>query len=80
MTIGVEDYFQIEGFASTVDRSEWELLPHPVERNTNRLLDILAIGAEALRHDVIPGVAEVAARLVALRVSGPAAVQADDAE
>src|SRR6266566_1979986 len=45
-----------------------------------RLLDIFAIGAEALRHDVVARVAEVAARLVALRVGGPAAVQADDAE
>jgi hypothetical protein len=42
MTIDVEDYFQVEAFASTVDRSEWDLLPHRVERNTNRLLDILA--------------------------------------
>src|SRR5712692_10277852 len=45
-----------------------------------RLFDIFAVGAEALGHDVVARVAEVAARLVALRVRGPAAVEADDAE
>ena len=34
MTIDVEDYFQVEAFASAVDRSECELLPHLLERNT----------------------------------------------
>lgn len=42
MTIDVEDYFQVEAFASTIERSSWESLPRRVERNTERLLDILA--------------------------------------
>jgi hypothetical protein len=42
MTIDVEDYFQVEAFASTIDRSDWESLPRRVERNTERLLRILA--------------------------------------
>src|SRR6202035_4782494 len=42
MTIDVEDYFQVEAFASTIDRSDWESLPRRVERNTERLLQILA--------------------------------------
>lgn len=42
MTIDVEDYFQVEAFASTIDRTSWERLPRRVERNTERLLDILA--------------------------------------
>jgi polysaccharide deacetylase family protein (PEP-CTERM system associated) len=42
MTIDVEDYFQVEAFASTIDRSGWERFPRRVERNTERLLDILA--------------------------------------
>ena len=41
MTIDVEDYFQVEAFASTIDRNHWEQLPHRVERNTDRLLGIL---------------------------------------
>ena len=45
MTIDVEDYFQVEAFASTISRSEWERLPRRVERNTERLLDILAESA-----------------------------------
>jgi polysaccharide deacetylase family protein (PEP-CTERM system associated) len=42
MTIDVEDYFQVEAFAATIDRNAWEGLPRRVERNTERLLDILA--------------------------------------
>lgn len=42
MTIDVEDYFQVEAFASTVDRKDWDRLPSRIERNTHRLLDILA--------------------------------------
>jgi polysaccharide deacetylase family protein (PEP-CTERM system associated) len=42
MTIDVEDYFQVEAFASTIDRGDWESLPRRVERNTERLLQILA--------------------------------------
>ena len=42
MTIDVEDYFQVEAFASTIDRKDWDRLPSRVERNTHRLLDILA--------------------------------------
>jgi len=41
MTIDVEDYFQVEAFASTIQRSDWESLPRRVERNTERLLQIL---------------------------------------
>ncbi len=42
LTIDVEDYFQVEAFASVIDRDAWESLPRRVERNTERLLDILA--------------------------------------
>jgi polysaccharide deacetylase family protein (PEP-CTERM system associated) len=41
MTVDVEDYYQVEAFASTIDRAEWDVLPSRVERNTQRLLDIL---------------------------------------
>jgi polysaccharide deacetylase family protein (PEP-CTERM system associated) len=41
-TIDVEDYFQVEAFASTIDRKDWDRLPPRVERNTHRLLDVLA--------------------------------------
>lgn len=41
MTIDVEDYFQVEAFATTIDRKDWDHLPGRVERNTGLLLDIL---------------------------------------
>ena len=40
MTVDVEDYFQVEAFASTIERKDWDYLPRRVERNTLRLLDI----------------------------------------
>jgi polysaccharide deacetylase family protein (PEP-CTERM system associated) len=42
MTIDVEDYYQVEAFASTIDRKDWDRLPPRVEENTHHLLDILA--------------------------------------
>ena len=42
-----------------------------------RLLDVFAIAAQALRHFVVARVAEVASGFFFLRISGPAAVQAD---
>jgi len=42
MTIDVEDYFQVEAFASTIDRRDWDRLPQRVEHNIHRLLDLLA--------------------------------------
>src|SRR5215472_3458400 len=48
MTIDVEDYFHVEAFASTIDRKDWDRLPQRIERNTERILDILAAsGAQA---------------------------------
>lgn len=40
MTVDVEDYFQVSAFESTIDRKQWEVLPHRVEQNTNRILDL----------------------------------------
>ena len=42
MTIDVEDYFQVQAFADVISRDAWETLPRRVERNTGRLLDLLA--------------------------------------
>jgi polysaccharide deacetylase family protein (PEP-CTERM system associated) len=58
MTIDVEDYFQVEAFASTVNRSEWERLPRRVERNTERLLDILAEAGVKATFFVLGWIAE----------------------
>ena len=57
LTVDVEDYFQVEAFASTIDRKDWDRLPARVERNTHRLLDILAEAAVPATFFVLGGVA-----------------------
>jgi len=42
MSVDVEDYFQVEAFASTIPRSRWPLFPSRVKRNTLRTLDLFA--------------------------------------
>lgn len=42
MTIDVEDYFQVSAFAPYIDRAEWTSRECRVERNVNRILDMLA--------------------------------------
>ncbi|HMD65303.1 MAG TPA: XrtA system polysaccharide deacetylase [Stellaceae bacterium] len=58
MTIDVEDYFHVEAFASTIDRSDWEALPRRVERNTERLLEILAESGVKATFFILGWVAE----------------------
>ena len=58
MTIDVEDYFQVEAFASTIQRSDWESLPRRVERNTERLLQILGDSGIEATFFVLGWVAE----------------------
>lgn len=40
LTVDVEDYYQVEAFSGTVDRSEWATYPSRVEANTGRILDL----------------------------------------
>jgi polysaccharide deacetylase family protein (PEP-CTERM system associated) len=40
MSVDVEDYFQVQAFAKTIDRADWDSLPCRVERNVDRLLEI----------------------------------------
>jgi polysaccharide deacetylase family protein (PEP-CTERM system associated) len=42
LTVDIEDYFQVEAFASSIDRAHWDSLPHRVDGNVNRLLDAFA--------------------------------------
>lgn len=42
LTIDVEDYFQVSAFAPHIARSEWNTLECRVERNINRILEMLA--------------------------------------
>ena len=42
LTVDVEDYFQVQALAGTIDRAAWENWPRRVEANTTRLLDMFA--------------------------------------
>ena len=41
LTIDVEDYFQVSAFAPYIDRSSWDSQTHRIERNIDKLLEIL---------------------------------------
>lgn len=42
MTVDVEDYFQVSALEPYIDKGQWDNLPHRVERNTQRILDLFA--------------------------------------
>jgi len=42
LTVDVEDYFQVSAFEPHIDREHWERMPCRVERNVERLLELLA--------------------------------------
>ena len=42
LTVDVEDYFQVQAFAGQIGEGDWDGLPHRVERNTNKVMDIFA--------------------------------------
>jgi polysaccharide deacetylase family protein (PEP-CTERM system associated) len=42
LTIDVEDYFQVSAFANRIARDDWDTLPCRVERNVDRILQLLA--------------------------------------
>ena len=41
LTIDVEDYFQVSAFEGTIARSQWDSLPCRIERNVERILELL---------------------------------------
>lgn len=42
MSVDVEDWFQVQAFAGTIDRRSWDLLPRRVAENTDRVLELFA--------------------------------------
>ena len=42
LTIDVEDYFQVSAFAAHIPRASWDSMPCRVERNIDRILQLLA--------------------------------------
>src|SRR4029453_15251742 len=42
LTVDIEEYFHPNAMDGVVDPSQWDHLPHRVEANTHRMLDLLA--------------------------------------
>ncbi len=42
MTVDVEDSFQVSAFEPHISKQQWDVLPHRVAANTNRILDLFA--------------------------------------
>jgi len=40
MTVDVEDYFQVSAFEPYIAKAQWDTLPHRVEVNTHKILDL----------------------------------------
>jgi polysaccharide deacetylase family protein (PEP-CTERM system associated) len=48
LTVDVEDYFQVSALAPHIARADWERIPCRIERNVDRILELLAaVGAQA---------------------------------
>ena len=70
MTIDVEDYFQVSAFAPYIARSEWGQRECRVERNVDRLLEILAAHETKATFFTLGWIAERYPELVRRIVSG----------
>jgi polysaccharide deacetylase family protein (PEP-CTERM system associated) len=64
LTIDVEDYFHVAAFASQIDPTTWDSYPLRVERNTNRILDLLGERGVQATFFVLGWVAERCPNLV----------------
>jgi polysaccharide deacetylase family protein (PEP-CTERM system associated) len=42
MSVDVEDWFHVSAFERYVPRADWDRLPHRIERNVDRILDLFA--------------------------------------
>lgn len=58
LTIDVEDYYQVSAFESVVRREEWDRYESRVERNTRKLLALLAAASAKATFFVLGWVAE----------------------
>ena len=58
MTVDVEDFFQVQAFASCIDRGEWEGLPRRVEMNTEKVLGLFSEAQVSATFFVLGWVAE----------------------
>ncbi len=64
ISVDVEDYFHVEAFSSVIQRAEWSGYESRVERNTNRILDLLDDCQVTATFFILGWVAEHYPRLV----------------
>jgi polysaccharide deacetylase family protein (PEP-CTERM system associated) len=64
LTIDVEDYFQVSAFASHFPRSDWDGVPCRIQRNVDRILEILAKSGTKATFFTLGWIAERYPRLV----------------
>lgn len=69
MTIDVEDYFQVSAFAPHVDRAAWDTMECRVERNVDRILELLADAGATATFFTLGWIAERYPQLVQ-RIAG----------
>ena len=70
LTIDVEDYFQVSAFAPYIRRDDWERRECRVERNVNRILEMLAANQTRATFFTLGWVAERYPSLVKAIVAG----------
>src|SRR4051812_20332158 len=70
MTVDVEDWFQVQAFAATIDRGDWDRLPCRVERNTDAVLTLFAEHRVKATFFVLGWVAERYPALIRRIVAG----------
>lgn len=64
LTIDVEDYFQVSAFAPYIRRGDWDTRECRVERNVNRILDLLDAGRAKATFFTLGWIAERYPQLV----------------
>jgi polysaccharide deacetylase family protein (PEP-CTERM system associated) len=64
LTVDVEDYFHVTAFAGAIRPKDWDRYPRRVERNTSRLLELLAAKGIQATFFVLGWVAERCPTLV----------------
>lgn len=64
LTIDVEDYFQVSAFAPYIERSAWETTPCRIERNIDRILELLNQGGAKATFFTLGWLAQRYPRLV----------------
>jgi len=64
LTVDVEDYFQVEAFASRISRDDWDKFPSRVVENTHRVLELFSRNSSQGTFFVLGWVAERFPKLV----------------